>query len=68
MRCTEAVTVELKEGMPDPKAGVLSETGNVLATMPHPGRENEPGAVDGVKIFNSVIVHIEEYGRRKFTA
>lgn len=46
-------------------AGVLSEA--VLAMMPHPERASESvlGSVDGVKIFNSMIVHIEEYGRRK---
>lgn len=45
---------------------VLSEAGNVLAMMPHPERASEPvlGSVDGVKIFNSMIRHIEEYRRR----
>ncbi|WP_292516869.1 phosphoribosylformylglycinamidine synthase I [Methanoculleus sp.] len=48
-------------------AGVLSEGRNVLAMMPHPERASEPvlGSDDGVKIFNSMIAYIEEYGRRR---
>ena len=47
--------------------GVLSEAGNVLAMMPHPERASERalGSEDGIKIFKSMIAHIEEYGRRK---
>ena len=47
--------------------GVLSEAGNVLVMMPHPERASESvlGSTDGVKIFNSMIAHIEEYGHRK---
>ena len=46
--------------------GVLSEAGNVLAMMPHPERASEAalGSEDGVKIFNSMIAHIEEHGHR----
>jgi len=49
--------------------GVLSEAGNVLAMMPHPERASEHvlGSEDGVKIFNSMIAHIEEHGRRRPT-
>lgn len=49
--------------------GVLSEAGNVLAMMPHPERASERvlGSEDGVKIFNSMIAHIEEHGRRRPT-
>jgi phosphoribosylformylglycinamidine synthase subunit PurQ / glutaminase len=41
--------------------GLLSERGNVLVMMPHPERASEKvlGSEDGVKIFNSMIVHIE---------
>jgi phosphoribosylformylglycinamidine synthase len=46
--------------------GILSEGGNVLAMMPHPERSSEAvlGSEDGVKIFNSMVAYIEEYGRR----
>jgi phosphoribosylformylglycinamidine synthase len=46
--------------------GILSEGGNVLAMMPHPERASEAvlGSEDGVKIFNSMVAYIEEYGRR----
>jgi phosphoribosylformylglycinamidine synthase I len=49
--------------------GVLSEARNVLAMMPHPERASESvlGSEDGVKIFNSMIAYIEEYGRRRPT-
>jgi len=48
-------------------AGVLSEAGNVLVMMPHPERASESvlGTEDGVKIFNSMIAHIEEHGRQE---
>jgi len=41
--------------------GVLSDTGNVLAMMPHPERSSEAvlGSTDGKKIFDSMIRHIE---------
>jgi phosphoribosylformylglycinamidine synthase len=46
--------------------GILSGGGNVLAMMPHPERSSEAvlGSEDGVKIFNSMVAYIEEYGRR----
>ena len=46
--------------------GILSEGGNVLAMMPHPERSSEAvlGSEDGVKISNSMVAYIEEYGRR----
>ena len=46
--------------------GILSVGGNVLAMMPHPERSSEAvlGSEDGVKIFNSMVAYIEEYGRR----
>jgi phosphoribosylformylglycinamidine (FGAM) synthase-like amidotransferase family enzyme len=45
--------------------GVLSEQGNVLVMMPHPERASEKvlGSEDGVKIFNSMVAHIDEHGR-----
>ncbi|WP_052291863.1 MULTISPECIES: phosphoribosylformylglycinamidine synthase subunit PurQ [Methanoculleus] len=48
-------------------AGLLSEGNNVLAMMPHPERASVPvlGLDDGVKIFNSMIPYIEEYGRQR---
>ncbi|HUU74987.1 MAG TPA: phosphoribosylformylglycinamidine synthase I [Methanoregulaceae archaeon] len=44
--------------------GVLNETGNVMAMMPHPERasEEEIGSVDGKKIFLSMIRHVEMNG------
>ena len=42
--------------------GVLNETRNVLAMMPHPERASEEilSSEDGKKVFMSMIAHIEQ--------
>jgi phosphoribosylformylglycinamidine synthase len=44
--------------------GILGKGGNFLAMMPHPERASEEilGSVDGMRIFLSMIRHIEEAG------
>ncbi|MDV4342472.1 hypothetical protein HL657_04675 [Methanoculleus sp. YWC-01] len=58
-----------KNGSAENITGVLSEGGNVLAMMPHPERASESVlcSEDGVKIFNSMIAHIEEHGHQRHT-
>lgn len=42
-------------------AGIVNETGNVLGLMPHPERAIEPilGSSDGIKIFESLSMHVQ---------
>ncbi|MDD1717361.1 MAG: phosphoribosylformylglycinamidine synthase I [Methanoregulaceae archaeon] len=42
--------------------GILNETGNILAMMPHPERASEKilGSTDGLRIFKSMIKHLGE--------
>lgn len=43
-------------------AGIINDKGNVLGMMPHPERCADPlwPELDGQKIFNSVLAHLEE--------
>jgi phosphoribosylformylglycinamidine synthase subunit PurQ / glutaminase len=56
------ITPESNEnGSAENITGVLNRRGNVLVMMPHPERasESELGSDGGIKIFNSMIAHIE---------
>ena len=54
---------ENPNGSQDDIAGVCNEAGNVFGLMPHPEHAVDPltGSVDGLKIFESMRVHVADH-------